>query len=66
MDTYKIIKPNPAELCNLAAHDLVHVAHPVERRAAIAEALRSGDPINIDRVSVPRGAYQNRTVDRRN
>jgi PAS domain S-box-containing protein len=32
-------------------------------RTALADALKSGNPVTLDRVSVPRGAYQNRTVD---
>ena len=32
-------------------------------RAAVADVIRTGDPISLEQVSVPRGAYQNRTVN---
>ncbi len=32
-------------------------------RAALSEALDSGDPVTLDRITVPRGPFQTRTID---
>lgn len=57
LDPGKLIGRNLAE----AVPDSFLVTE--DGRAAVAEALSAGHPVNLERVAVPRGAFQNRTVD---